>query len=117
MRTLSWSPGGWPPGDQDKVRIHYTGWTTDGTLFDSSYSSGFPVEFGLTPGRLIAGWIEGVPLMREGAIYLFQLPPALGYGERGSPPTIGPNATLVFNGIGGVQVTPASLERAIRMSA
>ena len=78
------------------VAVHYAGWLTDGTLFDSSYPRGFPAEFPLRPGGLIQGWIEGVPLMREGAIYRFKLPPELGYGERGAGEKIGPNATLVF---------------------
>jgi FKBP-type peptidyl-prolyl cis-trans isomerase len=79
-----------------EVTVHYAGWLEDGTLFDSSYPRGFPAEFGLVEGRLIKGWTEGVPLMSEGAIYRFKVPPELGYGERGNRPKIGPNATLVF---------------------
>lgn len=76
------------------VRVHYAGWLTDGTPFDSSYGRGEPSEFRL--GAVIRGWNEGLQLMAPGAVYKFVIPAKLGYGERGSPPKIGPNATLVF---------------------
>lgn len=78
----------------EMVEVHYAGWLTDGTLFDSSYGRGFPTSFQL--GRVIAGWNEGLQLMKPGAIYKFVIPGDLAYGPRGSPPKIGPNATLVF---------------------
>ena len=82
------------PSATDTVTVHYAGWLTDGTPFDSSFSRGETTSFPLN--RVIAGWTEGVQLMKEGAIYKFQIPGSLAYGSRGSPPTIGPNATLIF---------------------
>ena len=85
---------GLKPGPSHTVSVHYTGWLTDGRVFDSSIGRGKPVSFPL--GRVIQGWQEGLQLMSEGSKYLFVIPPDLGYGERGVPGTIGPNATLVF---------------------
>jgi FKBP-type peptidyl-prolyl cis-trans isomerase FkpA len=82
------------PAASDSVTVHYAGWTTDGKLFDSSYKRGSPATFPL--GRVISGWTEGLQLMREGGASRFVIPPELAYGSRGAPPTIGPNATLVF---------------------
>ena len=88
-------PGtGRSPRASDRVEVHYTGWLTDGTLFDSSHGRGEPITFPL--GRVIPGWTEGVQLMQEGAIYRFTIPANLAYGKRGAPPVIGPDATLVF---------------------
>lgn len=83
------------PRPSDRVRVHYHGTLLDGTVFDSSYDRGQPAEFGLS--QVIAGWTEGVALMPVGAKYRFWIPASLAYGERGSPPTIGPGATLVFD--------------------
>lgn len=83
------------PRSTERVRVNYRGTLLDGTEFDSSYSRGQPAEFALD--QVIAGWTEGVTLMPIGAKYRFWIPSAIGYGERGSPPTIGPNATLVFD--------------------
>lgn len=77
------------------VTLHYAGWLTDGKSFDSSYERAEPMKMRL-PGQVIAGWKEGLPLMREGSMYRFTIPPAQGYGVRGFPPDIGPNATLIF---------------------
>lgn len=79
----------------DKVRCHYEGRLTDGTVFDSSYQRGEPADFGLN--QVIAGWTEGVQLMKEGAKYRFHIPYMLGYGERGAGASIPPYATLVFD--------------------
>ncbi len=76
------------------VTCHYAGWLTDGTPFDSSFGRGDPSTFRL--GMVIAGWNEGLQLMKEGAIYKFEIPGNLAYGKRGSPPKIGPDATLIF---------------------
>jgi FKBP-type peptidyl-prolyl cis-trans isomerase len=76
------------------VTIHYTGWLTDGTVFDSSKTRGQPITFPL--GRLIRGWQEGVPGMKPGGVRRLMIPYQLGYGEHGSPPDIPGKATLVF---------------------
>ena len=82
------------PTNANRARVHYSGWLTDGTSFDSSYESGQPATFGVT--QVIAGWTEGLKLMKEGAIYKFTIPGNLAYGPHGSGAKIGPNATLVF---------------------
>lgn len=83
------------PLASDTVRVNYEGKLLDGTVFDSSYERGEPVEFPLN--RVIAGWTEGVALMPVGAKYRFWIPSDLAYGPGGSPPRIGPNATLTFD--------------------
>ena len=80
------------PGAQ--VVIHYTGWLTNGTKFDSSRDRGQPADFGL--GGLIKGWQEGIPGMKPGGIRRLLIPAEWGYGSRGSPPTIPGGATLIF---------------------
>ena len=82
------------PGPFETVEVHYAGWLTDGTLFDSSYARGKTIRFPLN--RVVAGWGEGLQLMKVGGTSRFVIPPELGYGARGAPPAIGPNATLVF---------------------
>jgi len=82
------------PKATDTVTVHYAGWLTNGTAFDSSYKRGETTSFPLN--RVIAGWTEGLQLMKEGGTSKFVIPAALGYGARGAPPVIGPNATLVF---------------------
>ena len=77
-----------------KVKLHYTGWLTDGKQFDSS-RDGEPIEFGL--GDLIEGWQLAVPGMKVGGTRRIELPYQYGYGERGDPPTIPAKATLVFD--------------------
>ena len=76
------------------VSVHYTGKLIDGTIFDSSYSRGEPVSFPLN--GVIAGWTEGLQLMKVGDRYKLIIPPQLGYGERGFPPVIPANSWLVF---------------------
>ena len=84
------------PLPSDHVRVQYRGTLLDGTVFDSSYDNGgAPREFALN--QVIAGWSEGLSLMPVGAKYRFWIPSAIGYGEHGSPPVIGPNVTLVFD--------------------
>lgn len=82
------------PKASDTVRCHYEGTLIDGTVFDSSYRRGMPAEFGLR--QVIAGWTEGVQLMKEGAIFKFYIPYNLAYGERGAGADIPPYAALIF---------------------
>ncbi len=79
------------------VSVHYTGWLTDGTKFDSSVDRGQPYQFTLGRGDVIRGWDEGVKGMRVGGKRKLTIPSDLGYGAQGRPPVIPPNATLVFD--------------------
>jgi FKBP-type peptidyl-prolyl cis-trans isomerase len=76
--------------------VHYTGWLTNGTKFDSSKDRGQPFTFPLGRGQVIKGWDEGVATMKVGGKRILIVPPELGYGQRGAPPVIPPGATLKF---------------------
>ena len=82
------------PGPNDVVTVHYTGRLIDGTVFDSSVERGEPATFAV--GQVIAGWVEGLQLMSEGAAYRFFIPSELAYGEHGTGP-IQPNSALIFD--------------------
>ena len=83
------------PKASDTVRCHYHGTLIDGTVFDSSMLRNEPCEFGLR--QVIAGWTEGVQLMKEGAKYRFFIPYNLAYGERGAGQDIPPYSALIFD--------------------
>lgn len=84
------------PAKTDKVEVHYTGWLTDGTKFDSSVDRGQPFTFSLT-GGVIKGWLEGVATMKVGGKRKLIIPGELAYGKRGSPPKIPADAILIFD--------------------
>ncbi|ATC64365.1 peptidylprolyl isomerase [Nibricoccus aquaticus] len=85
------------PKKGDSVTVHYTGWLTDGSKFDSSVDRDEPFTFVLGAKQVIGGWDQGVATMKIGDKVKLTIPPHLGYGPRGYPGAIPPNATLVFD--------------------
>lgn len=82
------------PKATDTVKVHYHGTLLDGSVFDSSVQRGEPISFPLN--RVIAGWTEGLQLMKVGDKFKFEIPANLAYGESSPGPGIPPNSTLVF---------------------
>jgi FKBP-type peptidyl-prolyl cis-trans isomerase FkpA len=82
------------PGKGNSVTVHYKGWLDDGTEFDSSYKRDETISFPLN--RVIPGWTEGMQLVPKGGMIELEIPSNLGYGARGVPGAIPPNATLHF---------------------
>jgi peptidylprolyl isomerase len=90
-RLLDAGTGTVHPGPRSRVLVHYSGWTTDGKMFDSSVSRGEPIAFGLH--QVIPGWTEGVQLMVEGEKRRLWIPEGLAYGGRPGAPA----GMLVFD--------------------
>ena len=89
------TPGDGPsPLKTDKVKVHYKGTLTDGTVFDSSYDLGQPASFNVS--GVIKGWTEALLLMQVGSKWELTIPSILGYGTRGKGGKIPPNSTLLF---------------------
>ena len=78
------------------VDVHYTGWLSDGTKFESSRDANQPLTFRVGAGDVLKGWDEGVVGMKVGGKRRLVLPPELGYGKLGAGGVVPPNATLVF---------------------
>ena len=84
------------PKAGERVQVHYSGYLTDGTLFDTSTKRGMPFPFTLGKGQVIAGWDKGIAELKEGGKAILFIPPHMGYGDRGAGRVIPPNADLVF---------------------
>ena len=82
------------PTPTSNVKVHYTGYLTNGKIFDSSVQKGTPAEFGLN--QVIKGWTEALQLMKEGAKFKFYIPYNLAYGDKGYPGVIPPKSNLIF---------------------
>ena len=94
-KVLQEGTGSRRPNRLSTVSVHYTGWLTNGTLFDSSVPTGRPATFPLN--RVIGGWTEGVQMMVVGEKRRFWIPAELGYGDRGFQNLIPGGALLVFD--------------------
>ncbi|XP_073062305.1 70 kDa peptidyl-prolyl isomerase-like [Primulina eburnea] len=93
QKGISWQT----PIPGDEVQVHYSVRLKDGDVFDSSRDRGIPFTFKLGQCEVIKGWDEGIATMRKGERSMFTIPAELGYGEKGCPPQIPPNSTLIFD--------------------
>lgn len=91
------NPDGEQPDSGNTVSVHYEGRLIDGTVFDSSFKRDKPIDFPLGQRRVIAGWDEGISLLKKGEKATLVIPPDLGYGPNGAGGVIPPNAYLVFD--------------------
>jgi len=96
IEDLQTGDGAEARGAGQTVSVHYTGWLTDGSKFDSSVDRGEPFSFPLDVGFVIPGWDQGVKGMKVGGRRKLTIAPELGYGARGAGGVIPPNASLVF---------------------
>ena len=96
LLTIADAPDAPSPNAGNVAKVHYTGWLTNGTKFDSSVDRGEPFSFTVGMNEVIAGWDIAVLRMRVGDKVKLTIPPELGYGEGGYPGAIPPNATLIF---------------------
>ena len=94
--TITKHGTGETPTRGSMVRVHYTGKLLDGQVFDSSINRA-PFDFVLGVGQVIAGWDEGIALLKVGDCATFTIPSELAYGEHGAGPLIKANTTLVFD--------------------
>ncbi len=85
------------PQNGQNVTVHYTGWLTDGTKFDSSRDRNQPFSFKLGAGAVIKGWDEGILTMKVGGKRRLIIPAALAYGPQARPPKIPANSVLIFD--------------------
>ena len=90
-KILTAGKGARHPRPDSRVRVHYSGWTTDGQMFDSSVARNEPIAFGLN--RVISGWTEGLQLMVEGETRRLWIPEKLAYGGQAGAP----KGMLVFD--------------------
>ena len=98
LRYQMLEKGNGKPAEKGKgVSVHYKGMLTDGTVFDSSYQRKEPIEFTLGVGQVIAGWDEGIQLLKVGDKARFVIPSHLAYGSQGAGGVIPPNAVLIFD--------------------
>lgn len=96
LLTISDAPDAPSANSGNVAVVHYTGWLTNGTKFDSSVDRGEPFSFTVGMSEVIAGWDIAVLRMRVGDKVKLTIPPELAYGEGGYPGAIPPNATLIF---------------------
>jgi len=92
--------------DGDRVKVHYTGWFTNGKKFYSTVDANQPYSFTLGKGEVIKGWDEGIAGMKVGGKRQLRIPPELAYGDAGYKTVVPPNATLIFD-VQLLAVTPA----------
>ena len=91
------NPDGTPVQKGDSVEVHYTGYFTNGKIFDSSYNRGEPLKFKVGMGQVIKGWDEGLMLLKKGEKARLLVPYQLAYGEKGYPGAIPPKSDLIFD--------------------